>query len=121
MREPDTQLLNIISTEDRAEFQQDWKQRGTDVDFVEDIAQEMQTRPVLRFDHERNILSTIKIPVYNEGQLVHQISIAYETVRVFPEALRRVYEALRDQINVVLQNRRLLRTTEESLRETRAL
>lgn len=121
MREPDTEMLNILSADERALFEQDWRIIGSDVDFIEDFEQTKAQRPVLRFDYERGIRSAINIPVYDDDQLVHQISIAYETARVYPEALRRVYAALRDQINVVLQNRRLLRTTEENLHETRAL
>lgn len=120
-RSPRTEIFDIVAANEKRAMQDDWQRRGQDLDFVEDLAEAVHQRPALMPDYRRGLRSLIAIPVFEEERLVYQLRIAYDAPRIYPDALRRVYDSLRDQITVVMQNHRLLRTTEDSLREARTL
>lgn len=99
----------------------EWAIQGKAVDFIEDTSVLLDERPITRISHEQGIRSVVVIPVYDGDYLTQQVTISFPEARTFEKRTRRIYNAIRDQVTVVLQNRRLAQRTEESLNEIKAL
>ncbi len=84
----------------------------TSVIFVEDI--EKPTQQTLLHDalKQANARSYIAIIVREQGIVEDFIAVSYDRPQTFSIRTRRLYEAVSDQIGIVLQNQRLLRDTQ---------
>lgn len=96
-------------------YLEEWRIQGRTIDFIEDLAAIVEERPASRYALEVGFRSMVVIPIYDGDWLVQQFNIAYTEPQTFDRQLRRLFEAIRDQMTLVLQNRILLEQTESSL------
>ncbi len=95
-------------------FQAKWARQGSELDFVANVENTSDltsiANPALLYLNDRGtkVRSAIVIPVFYENRLAQQILIAFDQAQVFDEAQKRLYTAVRDQVEVVLSNQRLL-------------
>jgi GAF domain-containing protein len=96
--------------------QQFWQDTTRPVMFVEDVAAPSNGVPAeMRImAQESGTSSMVVVPIYERSRLQDLITIGFAQTRAFDSAIRRLYEALADQISVVFQNQRLLQETQIS-------
>lgn len=111
-RSPRRALSQFTDPEVAALLVADREQHSHEVDIIDDLERILDERPAARFAYEAGVRSQVIIPLYDEGRFVQQINIHYKNPHTFDEQARRLYEAVRDQIAVILENRRLLRDTQ---------
>lgn len=119
--EPHSQLLRVNDPEHIEQYKQEWELQGNQIEFVGDLTTIEQSRPAVKDALNNNIHAHIVIPIQDNGFLRQQIYIPFSEPQHFDERIRRLFEAGRDQIAVILKNRDLLRQTEKSLEDIQAL
>jgi GAF domain-containing protein len=112
----DQELVHAIGAKQLDQFQVDWQQRGAEIDFAENLANDHFMRPVLDFykNQDMDIQSNITIPIIDEGMIIQYLNVAFAEPQTFDRITRRLYKAVRDQMSIVLQNQRLMRDTRTS-------
>ncbi len=84
------------------------KGESTGVIFVEDIDSAQASMPLRDLLHSGRVQSYLAILVREHGAIEDVIAIAFETRQVFDSQTQRLYNAVANQIGIVLQNQRLL-------------
>lgn len=80
------------------------------IDVIEDLTRsEGAQHPLAALSVASGTHSFISIPVHEGGLLRESISVAFPTPQRFSERQLRMFEAVSEQISIVLQNHRLLR------------
>lgn len=82
--------------------------------FVEDITRSSQRTLLYHALKTEKARSYVAIVIRRGGVIEDFIAVAYDHPQVFDSRIRRLYTAVADQIGVVLQNQRLLRTAQDS-------
>jgi GAF domain-containing protein len=91
-----------------------WNQSGDiSVSLIEDMSRAADN-PLLEFSRGSDVRSYISFLVRERGVLQEAVNISFNYPQVFNTARRRLYEALSDQIGIVLQSHRLLREAQVS-------
>lgn len=90
-----------------------WNSSEASVLFIENIDQ-ANDNPMIDFYRSSGIRSSIVLPIREQGMMRAMINIAFSEPQLFSPAQRRLYEAISDQIAIVLQSHRLLRDTQMS-------
>jgi GAF domain-containing protein len=85
--------------------------QGEKIELIDDIEALLKTRPELAYFSDQGARSLAIFPIQEEGRLLSQVNIAYRSERTFDTRTRRLFDAIRDQVTVVLQNQQLLRDT----------
>ncbi len=93
-----------------------WRRRDLPLIFVEDASQSPAEVPtaLVTYIKEQQAGSYVLLPVYQRGQLANVVLVLYAAPRPFPPRTRRLYDALRDQISIVLQSQSLLQEAQHS-------
>jgi GAF domain-containing protein len=97
-----------------AAFQNYWDQGSTRVDFMETADFNGKNDPILHLVDTPGVRSYVSIVVSEPNAFDELIISAFDAVRSFGPKERRLYEAVTDQIVVVLQKQRLLRDAQSS-------
>ena len=100
-----------LDEKDIENLKAEWELQGQQVDVIEDLAALLPERPALQFSYDTGVRASIVIPIFREGLLRQQITITFHTPRHIDAGLRRLLNAAREQIGVVLHNVRLLEST----------
>jgi GAF domain-containing protein len=79
--------------------------------FVEDTAAETHN-PFNPFLREQGAVSYVLIYMAEQRRVEEIIAITFDTAQTFDQRTHRLYEAIADQIQIVLENQRLLRDTQ---------
>ncbi|GAB4529432.1 MAG: hypothetical protein OHK0046_49310 [Anaerolineae bacterium] len=111
----DRNMIGTITPERMEQLKAEWALQGHEVDVIEDLADILQVRPVSQLSYDSGIRSMVVIPVYDGQKLVQQVGFNYPRPRQFDSQTRRLFDAIRDQITIVLQNQRLLRETQRAM------
>ncbi|MEQ8672577.1 MAG: GAF domain-containing protein [Aggregatilineales bacterium] len=120
-RSPEKVLVNRNTPEMIDKYKAEWALQGDDIDFIDDAVRIGETRPAVKNSIEAGIYASIVIPIREEDRLIQQIFIAFDAAQDFDAGARRLYQAIQDQVRLVVQNRRLLTRLERSLSETQNL
>jgi GAF domain-containing protein len=113
-REENYELLPNLSEEELENLKEEWAIQGKRIDVIEDLEATLEERPAGKHTYEAGGRSVIVMPIYDGDYMVQQITVVYEEPRQFDERTRRLLDAARDQIGIVLENQRLLRGTRET-------
>jgi len=100
-----------ISEADIENLKAEWALQDQQVDVIEDLAALLPERPALQFSYNTGVRASIVIPIFREGLLRQQITITFHATRPIDARLRRLLNAAREQIGVVLHNVLLLEST----------
>lgn len=106
-----------------ANFNSRWQKLGKELDFIQDIegtdALGAIANPGMLYFKQNGakVRSAIIIPIFDGDVMRQQINITFPEPRLFDQRTRRLYEAVRDQVNIVLQNQRLLRQMQHTAGE----
>lgn len=101
----DPQMLDL--------FDDVYRDRGTPtVSVVEDSASTNDLLPFTRFARTRQARAYIAINIVERDKLQSIIGVMYNETRRFAERERRLYNAVANQMTVVLQNQRLLQESQ---------
>ncbi len=87
-----------------------WDRLGTQVSFVEDIDATLP-EPLVHYLRRAgtDLKSAVFLPIHDESRIKHQLMVGFTSPMRFSERDRRLYNALRDQVRILLENQRLLR------------
>lgn len=106
----DMPLHEAIGPEKLRELNEYWHGLGRGLAIVEDVdSPEADIHPVTSFSRARGIKSFVGIPLYDRDNVREVITINFNQPHRFDEIERRLYQAVGDQIAIVLQSHRLLR------------
>lgn len=89
-----------------------WAGSGERVQFQTDVAQLAADDPVRRLSQHHNFGSYITLIFADDNTPRDLISVAFNEPQRFSERTRRLYEAITDQIAIVMQNQQLLLDTQ---------
>ncbi|MFN8376565.1 MAG: GAF domain-containing protein [Anaerolineae bacterium] len=92
-----------------AAFSNYWDRGGTRVDFMEAVDTRAKTDPIVQLVDIPNVASYVSIVLSEANAFEELIVTAFDAPRTFNVKARRLYEAITDQMVVVLQKQRLLR------------
>ena len=119
--EPFKELLNPDDTESIEAYKGEWALQGDQIEFVDNLELLLEERPAIQSALDAGLRAHIVIPFQENGLLRQQIHIPFKTPQHFDEQIRRLFQAARDQITIILKNRQLLRETEKSLEDVQTL
>lgn len=108
-REPQHELLTAMNPEDIAAITTDRLVFGQNIDLLDDLELILDQRPAARLFHQQGVRASIVIPFHEDGRVVQQVQIRFDEPQQFDDGIRRLYSVARDQITIILENRRLLR------------
>lgn len=105
-------LHQMIAPYELEQLEDEWNHRDELVTFVGDLNKPGAGDPLVNFSRQNGLLSYVTFSLREAGQVREAITIGFATPQAFDAAQRRLYEALGDQIAIILQNQRLLRETQ---------
>lgn len=109
------ELAEVIGLDYLRDFKASWGPQSNFIEFAETVDQMVISRPIVEYyktmEPPLNVESNITIPIIEDGMMIQMVSISYTAQRVFDSATRRLFNAIRDQMTIVLQNQRLIRDT----------
>lgn len=105
-------LHQMIAPYEFERLEDEWNRRDEIVTFVGDLSVPDADDPLANFSRQNGLLSYVTFSLRESGRVREAITIGFSTPQVFDAARRRLYEALGDQIAIVLQAHRLLRETQ---------
>ncbi|MDX1994515.1 MAG: GAF domain-containing protein [bacterium] len=118
-------ILTGATEEERLRFHHSWNTTQRVIRIVEDVDDSTNEVNLLSYLKASGVRSYVTLPIYDEGRLVKRVNISWTQPRRFDSRTRRIYEALRDQVAIVLQNQDLVRdmqlTTAQLGRQVRVL
>ncbi|HEX2623238.1 MAG TPA: GAF domain-containing protein, partial [Phototrophicaceae bacterium] len=113
-----TDLVDLVGLQGLQNYQAGWGPQVSLIEYAEHPNQILLVRPLLDYYKSQTppveIESNLTIPVIEEGVLRQLVSISYRQARIFDHATRRLFNAIRDQMTVVMQNQRLIQNTRTS-------
>ncbi|MBZ0285693.1 MAG: GAF domain-containing protein [Anaerolineae bacterium] len=111
----DIPLHEMLGEDNLARLNAFWQTQGRTLGIVEDVDQpEAENHPVTAFARTRGVKSFVGIPVF-DGEVVREvITVNFDHLQRIDETERRLYEAVSDQIAIILQSHRLLRDSQVS-------
>lgn len=110
-------LEDGLGPEQLAWLQATWSADTDSVTLVEDLEAPDVNHPLADFARQRGVRSYAAISRRERGLVREAILVGYDRAQVFDAGQRRLYAALADQINIVLQNHHLLREAQISANE----
>ncbi len=102
-------LAQTIGEKKIASLQAYWESRPSAVSFVEDMDAVYAEHPLAEFSLNNGSHSSISILIRENTRVRETVTVAFSYPQRFDDRQRRFYEAISDQIAIVLQNHRLLR------------
>lgn len=105
-------LHDMIAPVERAQLEDEWNRRDEIVTFVADLSAPGVDDPLADFSLQNGLLSYVTFSLREAGRVREAITIGFAAPQIFDDARRRLYEALGDQIAIVLQTHRLLRESQ---------
>jgi len=91
-----------------------WNVDKHSIALIENMDTVATDYPLGDFSRMQGVRSSISIPIRERDMVREAITITFDYPQVFDERKHRLYEALSDQIGIVLQSHRLLRDTQSS-------
>ena len=86
-----------------------WNTPDSSVVLVEETETLDPEHPLAEFYRQMNIRSSVAIPIRENNQIREVVNLNFDYPQTFTSQQRRLYDALSDQISIVLQSHRLLR------------
>lgn len=120
-RSPERVLVTRSTPGMIEKYKEEWALQGDEIDFIDDAVKIAEDRPAVKNSLAGGIYASIVIPIREEDRLIQQIFITFSEKQDFNESTRRLYQAIQDQVRLVVQNRLLLRRLEGTLNETQNL
>jgi len=112
--QPQQQLIDNLSAEQIEDLKAEWQAQGRAVDIIEDLEAALPDRPALQHSYDNGVLGSVVIPIWDDQYIRQQITITFDQLRTFNESERRLLDASRNQIGIVLENQQLLRDTQRA-------
>jgi GAF domain-containing protein len=79
-----------------------------DLVFLSDVQPNTSSHAILKLGQLEKARSAVFMPIYDEERLLRLLIIGFEQPHIFDESQQRLYHSIRSQIQIVLQNQRLL-------------
>ena len=105
------QLLDMYEGESAQQLKREWESRKSEVYFYEDLDATEDSNLTLATAYVDGARSMAILPVIEDDRLINQVNIVFDAPRSFDQNTRRLFNAIRSQLSVVLQNHRLLLDT----------
>lgn len=110
-------LSDFLSASAVAQLNDTWNSGSETVSFVEDLDAPGINDPLVELAHQYNLRSYALVSLREGGLVREAIGIGFDKPQVFDERRQRLYQAIADQISIVLQNYRLLHEAQVSASE----
>lgn len=107
-----TSVIDLVPEQVLATLDQFLGGRDRAVRFDENIDQAELTDPLALVVRSQGFKALIAITLYDQGLPSDLILVSYDQPQRFDAGLRRLFDAISEQISIVLQNQRLLRDTQ---------
>lgn len=105
-------MFDKIAPDTLAQLQTQWEAHAGQVAFIEDYDTVIADRADLSDAYERGVRSSAIIYISDGNRVTQQITVAYGEKRTFAPRIRRLYNAILQQLEVVAENQRLVRDTQ---------
>jgi GAF domain-containing protein len=107
-------MEEILGAQMLATFQHDWERGGTRVDFMEVVDLAAKNNPIVPLINMSEVGSYVAIILSEIETFEELIVVSFDAPRTFNTTTRRLFEAVTDQMVVVLQKQHLLRDAQTS-------
>jgi len=92
-----------------------WETQGHSVSVVEAVDEpKAESHPLTLFARSQNVKTFVGIQIFDSEVVREVITISFDQPQRIDESERRLYEAVTDQITIILQSHRLLRDSQVS-------